>query len=69
MLFTNCKHCKGEHYHEILEEIITENNILIEARCKNCFAVTTTRYKTEILYGKTLLQSQYLFENTKPTDQ
>ncbi len=49
---TTCKNCNNECYHEILEEIICRNYIIVDARCTNCFAVTTTKFKTEIEYQK-----------------
>ena len=65
MLFQNCKNCNGEHYHEVLEHIVTKGTIYIESRCTSCSAVTSTRYKTEILYEKVLLQSRLLLDDVQ----
>ncbi|MGI9118431.1 MAG: hypothetical protein ACR2IQ_02690 [Minisyncoccia bacterium] len=61
-MYTFCQNCQGEHHHEVLEQIHAKGVMLIEARCNNCFAVTTTRYKTELLYRKVLTQTQLLLD-------
>lgn len=62
-MYTFCKNCQGEHHHEVLEQVMTKNSLYIEARCHNCFAVTTTRHKTELLYEKTLVQTKLLLDD------
>lgn len=64
-MYTFCKNCQGDHHHEVLEQIHAKHVMFIEARCNNCSAVTTTRYKTEILYEKVLVQSRLLLDDVQ----
>ena len=62
MIFQLCKNCGGEHYHEVIEQIYAKYVMFIESRCKNCSAVTTSRFKTELLYEKVLTQTKLLLD-------
>lgn len=61
-MYTFCKACQGEHHHEILEQIHAKHVMFIEARCNGCMAVTTSRFKTELLYEKVLTQTKLLLD-------